>query len=356
MFDAKRILLVTGRRSYEVCGAKALIEPALTGCHITHFFEFEVNPKVKDGVRGAELAIENNIDLILAVGGGSPMDIAKLTLAFLPDIENAKAITRGDVVVQDAGIPLICIPTTAGSGSEATHFAVAYIGKEKFSVASEFLSPVATILDGQLLETASPYQRAVNGLDAMAQAIEGCWARKSTPGSRENAFKAIRLLKRSLVTAVNSNEPEHLQNVMIAANLAGQVINISKTTAPHAFSYSFTSHYNVPHGHAVWLTLPAVFQRHFLEAQTLKTKANQNQEFVQLMEKLADILDVPSAEKAKTTLKVFMEKIGVEPEMHNIGANSTDSRREMASKVNIERLRNNPVDLSESDIANIFDF
>jgi len=312
--------------------------------------------QVEDGIRGAQIARRKSIDFILAVGGGSPMDIAKLTLAFLPDIQNAEKITTGEIAVKAANIPLVCIPTTAGSGSEATHFAVAYIGKNKYSVASDYLSPVGAILDGKLLVTASPYQRAVNGLDAMAQAIEGCWARKSTPNSRVKAFKAIVLLKRSLIAAVNSNEAEHLQNVMQAANWAGQVINVSKTTAPHAFSYPFTSYYNVPHGHAVWLTLPAVFQRHLIEARNLTPENEDDSNFVQVMEKLANILQIETPENAQAVLKAFMWDIGVEPEMSNIGADTPNARKEMASKVNMERLGNNPVNLSDVDIAKVFDF
>ncbi|RZV43158.1 MAG: iron-containing alcohol dehydrogenase, partial [Acidimicrobiales bacterium] len=258
----RHILLVTGRGSFEACGAKAILDTELDDYQVTRFYDFEINPKLEDAVHGAKLAIESEIDLILAVGGGSPMDIAKLIKAFMPDVENSEKIAKGNIAVTPSSIPLITVPTTAGSGSEATHFAVVYIGKDKYSLASPDLSPQAYILDGQLLRSASPYQRAVNGLDAMAQALEGAWAVNSTKESRRRSYKALALLVKSLPTMVKSDTPSYLQNVLLAAHLAGQVINTTKTTAAHAFSYAFSSYHDVPHGHAVWMTLPAIFSKH----------------------------------------------------------------------------------------------
>ena len=354
-FKAKRVFLVTGRGSYSACGAKAILDEVLADVVVERFYNFEVNPKIEDGIRGAEAAKSFKTDLILAVGGGSPMDVAKLIKAFLTDISSAEAMVRGDQHVPPSDCPLICVPTTAGSGSEATHFAVVYIGKDKFSLASPTLLPEGAILDGQLLKTASPYQRAVNGLDAMAQATEGAWAAKSTPDTRALSYSSIEALVAHLPAMVSGNAPEALQAVMVAANEAGQVINVTKTTAPHAFSYAFTSYHNVPHGHAVWMTLPAVFGRHLNSPASAITDPRGEGHFRDIMIRLLNLYKLTSVETAEAELKVFMQSLDVEPDMKRIGANAVETRAFLASKVNRERLGNNPVALSETDIAEIFE-
>ena len=355
-FRPRRILLVTGRRSYEACGAKAIIDTRLSDYHLTHFYDFDINPKLEDAVRGAKLAIASEIDLILAIGGGSPMDIAKLIKAFMPDVANAENIATAKAPVAASSIPLITVPTTAGSGSEATHFAVVYIGKDKYSLASPHLSPDAFILDGQLLKTASPYQRAVNGLDAMAQALEGAWAVNSTHESRALSYEALELLVEHLPAMISSNTPDDLQNVLRAAHLAGQVINTTKTTAAHAFSYAFSSYHDVPHGHAVWMTLPAIFDKHVGANPDAIQDPRGPEHVSSVLRKLSEILGIPLGASCETHLKNFMRSIGVEPDMIKMGADTATQRQFLSQQVNAERLGNNPVKLSPTDIADIFNY
>lgn len=355
-FKPRRILLVTGRKSYEACGAKTIIDQELSDYHISRFFDFDINPKLEDAVRGAKIAIESEIDLILAIGGGSPMDIAKLIKAFMPDVTHATDIAQGVTPLTPSSIPLITVPTTAGSGSEATHFAVVYIGKDKYSLASPHLSPNALILDGQLLKTASAYQRAVNGLDAMAQALEGAWAVNSTQTSRDLSYQALKLLVQHLPKMINSNEPDDLQNVLYAAHLAGQVIDKTKTTAAHAFSYAFSSYHDVPHGHAVWMTLPAIFAKHLSASDTAIQDPRGPKHVRAVLGKLSEILGVPSTADCEAHLKGFMRSIGAEPDMVKMGADTAKQRRFLSQQVNAERMGNNPVNLSPEDIADIFNY
>ena len=352
---AKSIFLVTGRGSYSECGAKDVLDKALADYRVERFFDFEINPKIEDGIRGAHAANAFGADLILAVGGGSPMDVAKLIKAFMPDPAAAEDMVRGMIPVAAGGPSLICVPTTAGSGSEATHFAVVYIGKDKFSLASPSLLPDGRILDGFLLRTASPYQRAVNGLDALAQATEGAWAAKSTDKSRALSFAAIEALTVHLPKMVNENEPIALQAVMEAASHAGEVINITKTTAPHAFSYAFTSYHDISHGHAVWMTLPAVFSLHQRADKAAISDPRGEVHFRSVMDRLATLYNLRDTDNCEVALKNFMVSLGVVADMKALGADTVEKRQFLASKVNRERLGNNPVVLSDGDIARIFD-
>lgn len=186
---------------------------------IVYFNDFGVNPKIEDAERGAALALKAGIDLIIGVGGGSVMDMAKLIKAIYRTPEKSKELAKGEISMIDPGISMILIPTTAGSGSEATHFTVVYIGLTKYSLASKYLLPDGIILDGSLIASLSPYQEACTGLDALAQAIESAWAIGSTERSREYSFRAAALCAKYLL--VPGEREDVLQGMMHAANLAG---------------------------------------------------------------------------------------------------------------------------------------
>ena len=263
LYSGKKILLVTGKTSYSQSGAQAILNHVLKDEMTFRFYDFEVNPKIDDAIRGVNFARENNIELIIAVGGGSAIDMAKLIKAFYASPNDCYELARGKLEMSDPCIPLIAVPTTAGSGSEATHFAVVNIGYDKYSLASQLLLPYIAVLDGNLIDTCSPYQKACNGLDALAQSIESAWAAGSTEQSRGYAFEAVELCAKNLKSVVEGDANLlTLQGMSNAAHRAGKAINISKTTAAHAWSYGITNHHGIPHGHAVWLTLPKIFKMH----------------------------------------------------------------------------------------------
>ncbi|MDB4122133.1 phosphonoacetaldehyde reductase [Octadecabacter sp.] len=354
-FKATKIMLVTGKASYSASGAKSIVDTALQNDTIVHFSDFDVNPKIEDAERGVALAIEAGVDLIIGVGGGSVMDMAKLIKAFYSAPDKTKELARGEVPMTDPVIPMILVPTTAGSGSEATHFAVVYIGLDKYSLASQLLLPDAVILDGSLIASGTHYQKACNGLDALAQAIESAWAAGSTEQSREYSFGAVSLCAKYLKEVLMSDAGDNaLQGMMEASNLAGKAINISKTTAAHAWSYAITSHYDVPHGHAVWLTLPSIFEMHATANPIDVTDPRGNAHFNQTMKRLMDILDISNATDSALHLKSYLREINVESDMFNLGADTIEKRKFLSKQVNMQRMSNNPVDLSEASIKIIF--
>lgn len=315
-FDAKTVMLVTGKASYAACGADIIVDAALHNDNVVQFSDFDVNPKIEDAERGVALAIEAGVDLILGIGGGSVMDMAKLIKAFYSAPEKSKELAKGELPMTDPGIPMILVPTTAGSGSEATHFAVVYIGLDKYSLASPYLIPNDVILDGSLIASATPYQMACNGLDALAQAIESAWAAGSTEESRKYSFRAVSLCLEYLQDVLASRTTDSaLQGMMEASNLAGKAINISKTTAAHAWSYAITSHYNVPHGHAVWLTLPSIFELHATACTDAVNDPRGMNHFSNIMRELMTICGISAAENSKAHLKSFLKSINVESEI-----------------------------------------
>ena len=214
--------------------------------NFTKFNDFEVNPKFEDALRGSLIAQQNSIDTVISIGGGSVIDMTKLILAFKSPSQNHEDIVKGTASPINTQIPHFSIPTTAGTGSESTHFAVVYTEQKVLSFCS-FLLPHSIILDGELVMSNSSLQRANNGLDALAQAIESHWSNGSSLKSRSYSRKAIPALYKNLSKIVSGEaERKDYQDFLFAANLAGRAINISKTTSPHAFSYAFTSKYEYP--------------------------------------------------------------------------------------------------------------
>ena len=128
--NAKKILLVTGKKSFEKSGSEEKLSHYLKNLSVERFCDFEVNPNIKDVITGVKIIKTFQPDLIIAIGGGSVIDIAKLINIFAVHVSTKKEIynfVNKSSLVTSQGLPLVAIPTTSGTGSEATHFAVVYI-------------------------------------------------------------------------------------------------------------------------------------------------------------------------------------------------------------------------------------
>lgn len=349
LYDGKNILLVTGRQSFETSGAKQTCAQLFKSQRVVQFIDFDVNPKIDDAIKGAKLAKENEIGVIISIGGGSVLDTAKLIKAFYFADGNEIDLAKGKDQVRDPSIPIIAVPTTAGSGSEATHFAVVYIGGEKYSLASQCLLPDAVLLDGSLVKSGSKYLKTCNALDAMAQAIESYWAAGATAQSREFALRALNLGWKLLPEFISEQcSDETSQQFIEAANQAGKAINISKTTAAHAWSYAFTSLQSIPHGHAVWLTLPMIFELHY------KRSRDSGADFKLTMDQLCQALSLEPAFEKSGQLKMFLSKCDISYEFSDLDI-ETNVRKSLSASINMERMKNNPISFSNEEINQIFE-
>jgi len=345
---AQRVFLVTGRESYASCGAKAALRPALAGRAVLRFTEFAVNPRAEDIERGVALLREHGADIVIAVGGGSVLDMAKLVCmcaasdASVVDHILGREFDRG-------GVPLIAVPTTAGSGAEATHFAVAYIDKHKYSVTDLRMRPTHAVLDAGLTASLSPALTASTGVDVISQAIEAYWSVKSTEESREYAVRAATGAREHLVAAVERPTPAARDAMLTSANLAGKAIDITRTTAPHALSYAFTIGWGVPHGHAVGLTLGAVFQ-HNLDVSDADSADPRGAAFVR--ERMADLRRILG--DTADDLRGFVAGLGLETRLRGLGIARSDLP-EISRAVNEQRLKNNPRRLDAETIGRILE-
>jgi alcohol dehydrogenase len=324
--NVKNIFLVRGNQSYIKSGAKKALSSIFKIYNVVEFSEFSVNPKLNEAEIGFDLFKNNNIDLIIAIGGGSVIDTAKI-IKYL-------AIQKDSVSTE---IPFIAVPTTAGTGSEATHFTVVYIDGIKHSWADDGLIPNFAIVDSDLLSGQSKYQMAVSGIDAFAQGVESFWSVNSTMESLVYSKKAIKLIWENLANAVNKDK-EALIKIAEGSNWAGKAINISKTTAPHALSYQITKEFNLAHGHAVALFLPFFITYNFYlnHKDYYYNKKNER-----LLIQLSNMLGIEDDSSIVEKVKKFITDLCIETDFLKLGISKHELIRTF-ELANPERLENNP--------------
>lgn len=350
---SKRILFVTGKKSFsesQICNDLLL---DLKDFEILRHSDFEINPKIEGIKRGLEIAKKFNPDIIVGIGGGSVLDTAKLLSSFYECRINPEDIIINGGIKSSRSKGLILIPTTAGSGSEATHFAVIYIGNNKYSYANDDLIADYVILDSRLTDSADNYLTSVTLFDAFSQAIESFWATGSNEESRENSAKSIELILDNFDELISEPNSVVRDNMLLASYYAGKAINISKTTAPHAISYAITMNYGVPHGHAVALTLPLFLEYNStVNIEKLNSKIDSS-EYLQRFGLLLNLLNVDSSKEAASKINKMMLKCGLQTKLSEVGISSESEIVELAESVNVERLGNNPMSISRDQLVEL---
>lgn len=224
------------------------------------FDQVREDPPEDTVLEATQLARERGADGVIAIGGGSSMDVAKLVAVLLAG-EQALVDLYGVGQVAGGRLPLILVPTTAGTGSEATPVAVITTGQTtKAGVSSPVLLPDIAVLDADLTLGLPPAVTAMTGVDAMVHAIEAYTSRHhKNPISDSMARQALSLLARNIRTAVSDggNRPAR-EAMLLGAYFAGQAFANAPVAAVHALAYPLGGHYHIPHGLSNSLVLPAV--------------------------------------------------------------------------------------------------
>jgi len=344
--SADNVLLVTGNSMYRASGAEQALEPILHEREVTHLTCLHTSPRDED-VRQLLNGIDNkeSYQAIIAVGGGSVIDTAKLLKAFWinPLSLDEYLGSEDNRELRPAALPLIAIPSTAGSGSEATRFAVVYKNKKKYSVEHDDLLPNFSVVIPPLLASVPQHVAASSGMDALCQGIESYWSIHSTEESRELAAQAIRLAWASIEEAVNQRTPQTLDNMAQASHLAGRAIDITRTTAPHAVSYPLTSYFGVTHGHAVGL-LTAQFLRYNAAVTKDDCLDSRGTEWVtDRLDEITTMLGADTIDEAADALAEKLSCIGLETSLHKLGIRTEqDIKTIIDHGLNPERVNNNP--------------
>lgn len=346
-----RVFIIRGKNSYVGCGAKASIDEilAVEGITAVEWCDFEENPKIEDVSRGLRLLQSSDAAVIIACGGGSVIDMAKL-VRFQYSYDGD--LTKGDFIKRRDMLPLFAVPTTAGTGCEATPFAVCYKDNVKYSVEHDGMLPDLAVVYPPFTYGNPAYLTACTGFDALAQAIEAYWNVNATQESDRYAEEAMYVLWNNLPMAVNNPTKLVRDRMAKATYYAGKAIAITKTTAPHAFSYAFTTYCGIPHGHAVSLTFPYFFSLNILEKEECALRDGiVRDEYVVKMQNLRKLLGLKESCDSQAYLKEYINAIG----LNALDCTNVDTGY-LLSLVNVNRLQNNPVMVTDRIIRELGTF
>ena len=316
------------------------------------FSDFTPNPLYEQVCKGIDLFQITKCDSILAVGGGSAIDVAKcIKLAVLAKEGNAALIpplvsTR--VECDGSKIPFIAIPTTAGTGSESTHNAVMYYEGAKQTVTNDGVLPDYAILEPSVLKTLPLYQKKCTMMDALCQGIESWWSVNSTEESYEYSRKTVELIMANWRKYIFENDDEAAAQIMLAANYGGRAINITATTAAHAFSYKITSLYKLPHGHAVAVCLPEIWKYMITHFEHCAEKRGRN--YLECI--FNEISAAMGCSSPIDAIEVFQRMMQEMELKQPVAGDRSMELNLLATSVNPVRLKNNPIQVDQ-EIAKV---
>ena len=351
----RRIFLVAGSSFPKLPVGEELQELfSELGISFYHFFDFRPNPRLEEVEEGIEAFSYFHGDVILAVGGGSALDTAKCIKLFT-GLSKEKSYLEQKFREND--IPLVVHPTTAGTGSESTPFAVIYQYGEKCSVEHESIYPKYRIEDARSLRSLPIYQKKATLLDALSHAMEAIWSKYSNEDSRAYGQKAISLILtnyKAYLSLENDGEAQGkvfsaegpsqpvLEAIAEAANLAGKAIAVTKTTAGHALSYKLGSLYQLPHGLATAMVNRALYP--FMCREKSRMIHPENLLF------LAKCFLAETEEEGAKRYREIVEDLEIIPTL-SVKAGDLEN---LVAAVNPERLSNHPIALREEDIRLLY--
>lgn len=283
------------------------------------FTDFEPCPEVSSVDKGVDLFNKENCDFIIAVGGGSAIDVAKAIKYF-----------------SKADVKILAVPTTAGTGAEVTRFSVLYKNGDKNSVRSFDIIPDYQVFDYETLSSLPYIQRVVTGLDAFSHAVEAYWSKEATQESRDYSEEALKLFKEYFKSYLDGDKSAN-EPMMKCSELAGRAINIAQTTACHAFSYKLHKIKGFYHGQAVAVCLAYIW-KFMLENCT-------DSELKSVLDKVEEMTGF-----TPDSFEAYLKEL----DLMNDLIMTQDEFKETVNGVDVSRLSNHPVSFTLDDIETIY--
>ena len=317
------------------------------GVFVARFSKFKPNPTYESVVEGVNFFRRYQCDSVVAVGGGSALDVAKCIKLYhnLNIDENDDLYFKVKIIPNN--VPFLAIPTTAGTGSEATRYAVIYYNNAKQSITSDSCIPDTVLLDPSTLVTLPLYQRKATMSDALCHAIESFWSINSTSESKEYSKKAIKGIFENYEGYIENDDKSNT-GMMIAAHLAGKAINITQTTAGHAMCYKLTNLFNVSHGHAAFLCDRVLFP--WMIENTHKCIDTRGENYLKkTLDEIGYAMDCNNAYEGATKLNGVFDKLGFV-----VPTATEDQFVELKRSVNLDRLKNHPIKLDQKSIDRLY--
>ena len=260
----RKVLLVTDKSLVDA-GVVSKVTTILDQAKIAFkvFSDVEPNPTIQNVLAGIEVCKDFKADVILAVGGGSPMDTAKGISIIMTNPDRADVVSlNGLSNTLNPGMPLICVPTTHGTASEVTiNYVITDPDKKiKMVCVDPHDLPIVAVVDSELMETMPKSLASSTGMDALTHAIEGYIAKGKTTMSQMMSLKAIELIFENLEAAVNNKDAKAIENMALAQYIAGMAFSNCGLGIVHSMAHQLGAVYNTPHGLANTLLLPTVMR------------------------------------------------------------------------------------------------
>lgn len=317
------------------------------------FTGFSPNPDFKEILAGVEAAREFQPDLLVAYGGGSPIDVAKGIKAFLHSPRDYAPEEPQTVKVSGDGPPIVAITTTAGSGAEATPFAIFYVGKKKQSLSHPSLRPQMAVADPEMTYTLPPGQTAATGFDALSQGVEAYWSAVATPEAREFAAAAVKYALPNLYNAVHTPGPGNRYNMLMASHLSGKAITTTRTTIPHGLAYHLTQEYGLPHGHAVALTVPYFFRINVDESLPVNYPGGVEAERGTMAD-LFRLIGFANGEDCFIFWRNLMKACGLAPRLVDVGVDTREKTEKLIHSFDVAKSGGHPVVVTGEYLLDFF--
>lgn len=332
------VLIITDSILYKKTDIIKKVVSSMNNQNISVFSEVEENPSYLTVEKGAEFARSKNVDLIIGVGGGSSMDAAKGIALRTKNNTSIKEIVEKRASVEDV-LPIICIPTSSGTGSEVTPFAV-FTDTEsrvKNGYAHTKIFPFIALIDSELSHS-MPKTVAINtGLDALAHAIEAYLSLESFELNDNLALDAIKIIINHLEDA-SQKKSESMDNMAYAAMLGGIAISHASTILPHIMGYPLTIHHGLPHGKACIILQPSFLN--YMKENKLELKK------IGILNELF---------KEKGGIKNYIESLGISTNLSYYGVKKEDLNKYAEQTIIKSDVKITPGNISVKTIEKIYE-
>ena len=363
----KSVLLVTGRKSMQRLGfldkARKYLEQE--GLKVFHYGKVEPNPTVGIVDEGAKLALQNQCEVIVGMGGGSAMDSAKVIAVVAGHSKSSPCSIWDFSVTQDeplsiteATLPVIAVTSTSGTGSHVTRYAVISNPetREKPGFGSEYMYPRVSIVDLNIAKNMSPELTARTGFDTLAHVLEAFVSREGNPIVDSYCLKAIELVFSYLPAAYREGDNMEARfNMALADTYAGWAIAVASAALPHAMAHPISGHYpNVDHGVAL-----AAISSNVMEFNIDNGDKKTVHKYCEIAKTMGQSIRECTKEKAKKSIqavKELLEKVGLRVNLSQlkIDQNKISNMAQGAFKTMRRGVEKNPVPATEEDVEQIY--
>ena len=351
-----RILFITDKGLMSLGLTKPTIEELKKMGSVEIFDEVESDPSQKTLLKAIEIGKKFKATGVVGFGGGSSMDVAKLVALILGSNEDLEEVW-GVANAKGPRLPLVLVPTTAGTGSEVTPVAIITVGEEeKKGVSSSIILPDLAILDPELTLGLPARTTAATGIDAMVHAIEAYASTNKNNNliSKMIAIEALKLLGKSIETAVlDGSNLEARGNMLIGSMLAGKAFANSPVAAVHALAYPIGGTFHVSHGLSNSLVLPYVLRFNSVDAKAAKY-------YSELAQYVFPDLDINKGTQAVCaefidTLEDLSKRLGLPQKLREVNIPNEACKKMASDAMKQTRLLvNNPREVTETDALNIY--